>query len=32
MKKLFKFKTTLEKIEKLGFKLTSQIEVKKSCR
>ena len=27
MKKLFKFKTTLEKIEKLGFKLTSQIEV-----
>ena len=27
MKKLFKFKTTLEKIEKLGFKLTRQIEV-----
>ena len=27
MKKLFKFKTTLEKIERLGFKLTRQIEV-----
>ena len=28
MKKLFKLKTTLEKIEQLGFKLTSQLELK----
>ena len=27
MKKLFKFKTTLTKIEQLGFKLTRQTEV-----